>query len=66
MGSEKWQFLLTFSNIYADVRWVGGSNNVQKCAEVIEKWSLIRTEGLYTITLTHWIGYGSLNQIHTG
>ena len=24
VGSEKWQFLLTFSTIYADAGWVGG------------------------------------------
>ena len=23
VGSEKWQFLLTFSTIYADIGWVG-------------------------------------------
>ena len=37
--SEKWQFLLIFSSIYADVLrmggWVGGSEKVQKCADVI-------------------------------
>ena len=31
VGSEKWQFLLMFSTIYADVGWVGGSEKVQKC-----------------------------------
>ena len=35
VGSEKWQFLLTFSTIYADVGWVGGSEKVQKCADVV-------------------------------
>ena len=35
VGSEKWQFSLTFSNIYADVEWVGESEKVQKCADVI-------------------------------
>ena len=27
-GVRKWQFLLTFSTIYADVEWVGGSEKV--------------------------------------
>ena len=37
VGLEKWQFLLTFSTIYADVGfWVGqNSEKVQKCADVI-------------------------------
>ena len=35
VGSEKWQFLLTFSTIYADVGWVSGSEIVQKYADVI-------------------------------
>ena len=35
VGSEKWQFLLKFSTIYADVGWVGGSEIVQKYADVI-------------------------------
>ena len=35
VGSEKWQFLLTFSTIYADVGLVGGSDKVQKCGDVI-------------------------------
>ena len=35
VGSEKWQFLMMFSTIYADVGWVGGSEKVQKCADVI-------------------------------
>ena len=29
-GSEKWQFLLTFSTINADVGWVGGSKKSPK------------------------------------
>ena len=33
--SEKWQFLLTFSTIYADKGWVGWSEKVQKSADVI-------------------------------
>ena len=33
--SEKWQFLLTFSTNYADGGWVGGSEKVKKCADVI-------------------------------
>ena len=32
---KKWQFLLTYSTIYADVRWVGGSEKVPKCADII-------------------------------
>ena len=34
-GSEKWHFLLTLSTIYADVGWLGGSEKVPKCADVI-------------------------------
>ena len=34
-GSEKWQFLLVFSSTYADVRWEGGSGNIQKSAELL-------------------------------
>ena len=33
--SEKYQVLLAFSNTYADVRWIGGSEKVQKCADVV-------------------------------
>ena len=35
LGSEKWQFLLTFSTIYADEGWVGRSEKVQEYADVI-------------------------------
>ena len=35
VGSEKWHFLLTFSTIYADVGWLGGSEKALKCADVI-------------------------------
>ena len=35
VGSEKGQLLLTFSTIYAEVEWVGGSEKDQKCADVI-------------------------------
>ena len=35
VGSEKWQFLLTFSTIDAEVEWMGGSEKVQKYADVI-------------------------------
>ena len=35
VGSEKLQFLLMFSTIYADVGWVGGSEKVQKFGDVI-------------------------------
>ena len=38
--SEKRQFLLKFSTIYADIGWVGRSEKVQKCADVIQGWSL--------------------------
>ena len=34
-GVEKWQFLLTFSTIYADVGWVIGSEKVQIRANII-------------------------------
>ena len=34
-GSEKCQFFLMFSTIYADVGWVSGSEKVQKSADVI-------------------------------
>ena len=34
VGLEKWQFLLTFSTIYADVG-MGGSEKVQKYYDVI-------------------------------
>ena len=40
VGSEKWKFFLTFSTIHADVGWLGGSEKVQKCANVIQGWSL--------------------------
>ena len=40
MGSEKWQFLLRFSTIYADVGWLGESEKVQKHADVILEWPL--------------------------
>ena len=40
--SEKWQFLLTFSTNYAGVGWVGGSEKVKKCANVIQEWSLMQ------------------------
>ena len=42
VGSENWQFLLTFSTIHVDVGRVGGSEKVQKCVDVIQGWSLIR------------------------
>ena len=35
VGSEKWQFLLTFSTVYADIGWLGGSEKVQKWADVV-------------------------------
>ena len=35
LGLEKWQFLLTFSTIFVDVEWLGGSEKVQKYADVI-------------------------------
>ena len=34
-GSEKLQFLLMFSTMYADIGRVGGSEKVQKFADVI-------------------------------
>ena len=39
LGSEKWKFLLTISTISAYVSRVGGSEKVQKCADVIQGWS---------------------------
>ena len=33
--SEKWKFLQAFGIIYADTGCVGGSEKVQKCADVI-------------------------------
>ena len=35
VGSEKWQFLMRFSTIYAGVGWLGESEKVQKHADVI-------------------------------
>ena len=35
VGSEKWKFSPTFSAIYADEGWVGGTKKVQNCADVI-------------------------------
>ena len=35
VGSEKWQFLLTLSTIYADVESMGESEEAQKCADVV-------------------------------
>ena len=40
LGSEKCQFFLTFITIHADVGWLGGSEKVQKYADVIQGWSL--------------------------
>ena len=42
VGSENWQFLLRLSTIFADVGRLGGSEKVQKWADVIWGWSLIR------------------------
>ena len=35
VGSEKLQFLITFSTIYAEVGWMSESEKVQKYADVI-------------------------------
>ena len=35
VGSEKQQFLLTYTTIYADVEWVDRSEKFKKCVEVI-------------------------------
>ena len=40
VGSEKWQFLMRFSTIYAGVGWLGESEKVQKHGDVIQGWSL--------------------------
>jgi hypothetical protein len=37
---RKWQFLLTFSTAFMLTYWVGGSEKVQKCADVIYGWLL--------------------------
>ena len=44
LGSEKWQFLLIFSTIYADLDWcVGrGPKKDQKHADVIYEWPHIQ------------------------
>ena len=38
MGTEKWEFLLVFSTINADLDWMGGwvsKEENEKCADVI-------------------------------
>ena len=40
VGSEKWQFLLTFSTVLTLKQWVGGSKKVQKYDDVIKGRSL--------------------------
>ena len=39
-GFKKWQFLLKFSTVFMLIWLVGGSEKVQKCADVIYGWPL--------------------------
>ena len=51
MGPKKWQIMLTFefSTIHSDVGWVGGSEKVRKCADVIRDGPLVEVGICYKV-----------------
>ena len=52
-GVRKLQFLLIYSTIYANVRWLGGPKKSQKHADVILEWSLTVVGYLCTISFPY-------------